>query len=77
MHTPESIALVIAVFLLAGWVKGVLGMWLPTGAMGALALVMAPVQAAAFLVVPSLVTNVWQFATGPSKRVVARGMVTR
>ena len=72
MPTPESIALVVAVFLLAGWVKGVVGMGLPTVAMGALGLVMAPVQAAALLVVPSLVTNVWQFATGHSKRVIAR-----
>lgn len=40
-------------------------MGLPTVAMGALGLVMAPVQAAALLVVPSLVTNVWQFAAGP------------
>jgi uncharacterized membrane protein YfcA len=76
MHTPESIALVVAVFLLAGWVKGVVGMGLPTVAMGALGLVMAPVQAAALLVVPSLVTNVWQFATGPSKRVIARRLAT-
>ena len=44
-------ALVVAVFLLAGWVKGVVGMGLPTVAMGALGLVMAPVQAAALLVV--------------------------
>jgi len=74
-HTPESIALVVAVFLLAGWVKGVVGMGLPTVAMGALGLVMAPVQAAALLVVPSLVTNVWQFATA-SKRVIARRLAT-
>jgi len=76
MPTPESITLVAAVFLLAGWVKGVVGMGLPTVAMGALGLVMAPVQAAALLVVPSLVTNVWQFATGPSKRVIARRLAT-
>ncbi len=47
-------------------------MGLPTVAMGALGLVMAPVQAAALLVVPSLVTNVWQFIAGPSKRAVFR-----
>ena len=37
---------------------------LPTVAMGLLAVVMAPAQAAALLVVPSLVTNVWQLASG-------------
>lgn len=76
MADPESIALAVAVFLLAGWVKGVVGMGLPTVAMGALGLFMAPVQAAALLVVPSLVTNVWQFATGPSRLAVARRLAS-
>ncbi len=49
-----------AVFVLAGLVKGVVGLGLPTVAMGLLALVMAPAQAAALLIVPSLVTNIWQ-----------------
>jgi uncharacterized membrane protein YfcA len=47
-------------------------MGLPTVAMGTLGLVMAPVQAAALLVIPSLVTNVWQFVAGPSKGIVIR-----
>ena len=68
---PELI-LIAAIFLLAGWVKGVVGLGLATVAMGALGLVMPPVQAAALLVVPSLVTNVWQFVAGPSKLVVIR-----
>ena len=72
MLTTESLALVVAVFLLAGWVKGVVGMGLPTVAMGALGLAMPPVQAAALLVVPSLVTNIWQFVAGPSVFRVAR-----
>jgi uncharacterized membrane protein YfcA len=57
-----SIALI---FVAAGLVKGVVGMGLPTVAMGALSLVMAPVAAAAMLVVPSFVTNVWQLFAGP------------
>jgi uncharacterized membrane protein YfcA len=55
-----------ATFLLAGLVKGVIGLGLPTVAVGLLGLVMAPAQAAAVLVVPSFVTNVWQLAAGPS-----------
>jgi uncharacterized membrane protein YfcA len=51
------------VFLLAGTVKGVIGLGLPTVAMALLALWMPPAQAAALLIVPSLVTNIWQ--TGP------------
>jgi uncharacterized membrane protein YfcA len=41
-------------------VKGVIGLGLPTLSMALLALWMAPVEAAALLIVPSLVTNVWQ-----------------
>lgn len=40
--------------------------------MGLLGLVMAPAQAAAVLVVPSLVTNVWQLLAGPALLALAR-----
>ncbi|MDF3074415.1 MAG: hypothetical protein K0S54_2082 [Alphaproteobacteria bacterium] len=64
---PTLILLAIAAtFLLAGLVKGVIGMGLPTVAIGLLGLVMAPAQAAAILVIPSLVTNVWQLMAGPA-----------
>ncbi|WP_202820330.1 sulfite exporter TauE/SafE family protein [Roseateles aquatilis] len=56
-----------AVFVLAGGVKGVTGMGLPTVAMSLLGLWMAPAQAAALLVMPSLVTNVAQ-CQGPAWR---------
>ncbi|EPN86571.1 membrane protein, partial [Pseudomonas syringae pv. actinidiae ICMP 19101] len=61
-------ALVIGTFLLAGTVKGVIGLGLPTVAMGLLGLVMLPPQAAALLIIPSAFTNVWQLATGGSLR---------
>ena len=54
------------VFALAGLVKGVIGLGLPTISMGLLALTMMPLQAAAILVLPSFLTNVWQTAAGPS-----------
>ncbi|MGE0154487.1 MAG: sulfite exporter TauE/SafE family protein [Reyranellaceae bacterium] len=57
---------VAAIFGLAGFVKGVIGMGLPTVAMGLLGTVMPPAQAAAILVIPSLVTNVWQLLAGPA-----------
>jgi uncharacterized membrane protein YfcA len=59
-------------FLLAGFVKGVIGLGLPTVAIGLLGLVMAPAQAVALLVVPSLVTNVWQLLAGPGFLPLAR-----
>ncbi len=48
------------VFVLAGLVKGVVGLGLPTVSMALLALWMPPAQAAALLIVPSLATNLWQ-----------------
>ena len=57
---------IAAVFLLAGGVKGVLGLGLPTVGMGLLSLVMTPAQAAGILVIPALVTNIWQVALGPA-----------
>jgi hypothetical protein len=71
LNQNMDIAFLLAVgasFIAAGFVKGVVGLGLPTVAMGTLSLVMAPVQAAALLIVPSMVTNVWQLAAGPGLR---------
>ena len=70
--TDPSLLLVAAVFGLAGLVKGVIGLGLPTISMGLLAVVMPPVQAAAILALPSLITNLWQMLAGPALTVVAR-----
>ena len=51
---------VAAVFVLAGAVKGVIGLGLPTLSMALLAVWMPPAAAAALLILPSLVTNLWQ-----------------
>jgi uncharacterized membrane protein YfcA len=67
--TADALSLLFAItttFLLAGLVKGVAGLGLPTVAVGMLGLVMAPTDAASLLIVPSAVTNVWQLAAGPS-----------
>ncbi|MCC8983672.1 MULTISPECIES: sulfite exporter TauE/SafE family protein [Bradyrhizobium] len=55
-------------FLLAGFVKGTLGLGLPTVAMGLLATTMAPGQAIAIVIVPAVVTNIWQTFVGPYLR---------
>jgi uncharacterized membrane protein YfcA len=70
----ESVLLFIAgVFIIAGFVKGVVGLGLPAIAMGLLALVMPPADAASILVLPTVATNIWQMAAGPSlKPVIAR-----
>ncbi|MGJ7547278.1 sulfite exporter TauE/SafE family protein [Pseudomonas alloputida] len=61
---PALTLLVVTTFLLAGAVKGVIGLGLPTIAMGLLGLAMPPAQAAALLIVPSTLTNLWQLAAG-------------
>jgi uncharacterized membrane protein YfcA len=53
------------VFVLAGVVKGATGLGLPTVSMGLLAIVMTPLQAAALVVLPTFVTNIWQLVAGP------------
>jgi uncharacterized protein len=63
-YTGTHIIYIAVVFLLAGMVKGTTGMGLPTVAMALLSLVMAPMEAAALLVMPSLVTNGWQVLSG-------------
>jgi hypothetical protein len=57
--------LIAATFLLAGFVKGVIGLGLPTVSMGLLAVSMPPSRALAIVVVPAIVTNVWQTFVGP------------
>ena len=66
------LAAVAGTFIIAGLVKGVTGMGLPTVAMGVLGALISPVAAAGLLLVPSAVTNIWQLSTGPSFMALAR-----
>jgi uncharacterized membrane protein YfcA len=59
------LGLIVGAYLLAGFVKGVIGMGLPAVALAVLAVVLTPAQAAALLIAPSIVTNVWQMLAGP------------
>lgn len=70
--TEATSIFVAGVFVLAGLVKGVVGLGLPTISMGLLAIVMPPAQAAAVLIVPSLVTNAWQMLAGSSLKSLIR-----
>ncbi len=64
MDSLPILAATAGAFLLAGLVKGAIGLGLPTVAIGLLGLMMTPVQAAAIMVAPALITNVWQAAVG-------------
>lgn len=70
-ETLPIVTIAAATFILAGFVKGVVGLGLPTVAIGILGLVMTTSKAASLLVVPSLVTNLWQIA-GPGLWGLAR-----
>ena len=63
---------VALVFFFAGMVKGLVGLGLPTLAVGLLTIFMPPLGAAGLLLVPSLATNVWQALAGPALRRIGR-----
>lgn len=65
MWQTDSLVLVSLTFLAAGFVKGVVGLGLPTIVLGVLALPLGITQAIAVLLVPSLVTNAVQGFSGP------------
>jgi hypothetical protein len=73
-ESPTVLAVTFAAFVLGGIVKGTIGMGLPTASIGVMSLVLPPGKAAALLAVPSLVTNVWQYLSGPSRLAVLRRM---
>ena len=62
----QSLVFIALAFLLAGFVKGAIGVGLPTVVMGLLSIVMPPAQAAGLMVLPAIGTNIWQMAAGPA-----------
>ncbi|RTL51936.1 MAG: sulfite exporter TauE/SafE family protein [Bradyrhizobiaceae bacterium] len=70
--TPALLAFVFVVFLVAGLVKGVTGLGLPTVAMGLLATRLPPLNAIAIMIVPAIATNIWQTFAGPYLRALVR-----
>ncbi|WP_315727572.1 MULTISPECIES: sulfite exporter TauE/SafE family protein [unclassified Bradyrhizobium] len=57
---------------LAGFIKGALGLGLPTVSVGLLAVAMPPGRALAIVIVPAVITNIWQTFVGPYLRDIAR-----
>jgi len=60
LETLPQLAFVLTVAVLAGCVKGMVGFAMPMILISGMTLVLAPEQALAVLIVPTLVTNVWQ-----------------
>jgi uncharacterized membrane protein YfcA len=64
MFDLVTLIAVAGTFLLAGGVKGVIGLGLPTLSLGLLTATLDLTTAMALLLVPSLVTNLWQAVAG-------------
>lgn len=64
------ILVVIGTFLIAGAVKGVIGLGLPSISLALLAVALDLHTAMALLLAPSLLTNLWQAAVGGHARVI-------
>src|ERR1700740_2641310 len=64
-HLDPILYFIAAVFMLAGFVKGVVGLGVP-------AVTMARSQALAIVIVPAVVTNIWQTFVGSYLRDIVR-----
>ncbi len=67
-----TMLLVMATFLLAGTVKGVIGLGLPTVSLAILTVVIDLPTAMVLLLVPSFVTNLWQACLGGNAALLCR-----
>jgi uncharacterized membrane protein YfcA len=73
MQDWPTLIWIIATFLIAGSVKGVIGMGLPLIALGLLTAVTGLHAAMALMLAPAFITNVWQaLAGGQTRPVLAR-----
>ncbi len=68
MPEPFILAAIAGAFLIAGTVKGVIGLGLPTVSLGLMTIVLDLTSAMALLLVPSFVTNLWQAMVGGNGR---------
>lgn len=72
MWEPWIVALVVATFLAAGFIKGVIGLGLPVMALAFLGPWLGVREALTLMIIPGVATNAWQAVAGP-----ALGMLVR
>ena len=70
--TPEIIVQVALTFLLGGFIKGAIGMGLPQIVLVSMVLIMPLRDALAVFLIPGVVSNIWQAASGPYLPVLLR-----
>lgn len=69
---PAMLALVLACFLLGGFAKGLVGLGMPVVVLAALAPVIGVPTSLALMVVPAMLTNVWQALDGGALGAILR-----
>jgi hypothetical protein len=72
MTDPVTISLIAATFLIAGCVKGITGLGLPTISLAVLTATIGLHPAMGLMLAPSLVTNVWQALVGGNGRAIVK-----
>jgi uncharacterized membrane protein YfcA len=72
----QTLALVTVAFLFAGTVKGIVGAGLPTFSLPILALGLGLKEGIALIVIPAIVTNVWQGLVGGQLLAITRRLGT-
>ena len=63
---------IVGTFLIAGTIKGVIGLGLPTVSLALLTVAIDLPHAMALLLVPSFITNLWQAVAGSDSRAILR-----
>ena len=72
MPDPQLLAFTAVIFLFAGSIKGVIGVGLPTVAVGLMTAFVGLHEAVQLVVVPAFLTNVWQGAMGGQFKMLVR-----
>lgn len=70
--TPDQVVIGLAIFLLAGTVKGLVGLGLPAISIALMSLFLPLSEAVALIALPSVVANVWQASVGGHFRRIVR-----
>lgn len=70
MWNVESLSIIFAAFLVAGLVKGVIGLGLPSVSLALMVATLGLHEAIALTVIPAFATNVWQGFSGGAIRLV-------
>ena len=65
MYSIETAVLIAGTFLLAGFIKGAIGLGLPIVVLTMLAATLGMREALALFLIPGIVANIWQMLSGP------------